>query len=217
VELSSVWVKIAGGKKLTPQELDFLKRTGDETQLRNSFVAGNKKADGTLDIQFPFVSVFSEILEVSTSEVTVQIPGNLNHLFVFSSGRTDAAAVSSVLRCRINGDSATNYKQQNMLAVNTTVTGSYDYTADHGVIGGLAGTSASAGKSESSVAFLSNIQSPFHKTISTLFSGLDTDSTYTVGLKTSYWAVVDKIKSLTFSSSSGNILAGSIISIYGVI
>jgi hypothetical protein len=48
MELSDVFVKIATSQALTPEELDFLKRTGTETQQRNAKVASWTGADGSL-------------------------------------------------------------------------------------------------------------------------------------------------------------------------
>ena len=46
MQLEDVWAKLAKQERLTPEELDFLKMQGRETQQRNAFVAGNTTHKG---------------------------------------------------------------------------------------------------------------------------------------------------------------------------
>ncbi len=54
MELGSILVKIAKNEQLSPQELDFVKRLGNETQTRNSQLAGMIGADGNLSLAKPY-------------------------------------------------------------------------------------------------------------------------------------------------------------------
>ena len=56
MELSDVWLKMAKNESLTPQELDFLRIQGKNTQQNNAQIAGWVNADGTLNLQNPRIS-----------------------------------------------------------------------------------------------------------------------------------------------------------------
>jgi len=56
MELADVWEKIAKRIELTPQEMDFLKGAGRETQKRNAQIAGWTNADGTANLLSPRIS-----------------------------------------------------------------------------------------------------------------------------------------------------------------
>lgn len=56
MELSDVWLKMAKNESLTPQELDFLRIQGKNTQQNNAQTAGWVNADGTLNLQSPRIS-----------------------------------------------------------------------------------------------------------------------------------------------------------------
>ena len=56
MELADIWEKIAKRIELTPQEMDFLKGAGRETQKRNAQIAGWTNADGTANLQSPRIS-----------------------------------------------------------------------------------------------------------------------------------------------------------------
>ena len=56
MELSDLWLKMAKNENLTPQELDYLKIQGKNTQQNNAQTAGWVNADGTLNLQSPRIS-----------------------------------------------------------------------------------------------------------------------------------------------------------------
>ncbi len=56
MELSDLWLKMAKNENLTPQELDYLRIQGKNTQQNNAQTAGWVNADGTLDLQRPRIS-----------------------------------------------------------------------------------------------------------------------------------------------------------------
>ena len=56
MELSDIWLKMAKNESLTPQELDFLRIQGKNTQQNNAQTAGWVNADGTLNLQSPRIS-----------------------------------------------------------------------------------------------------------------------------------------------------------------
>lgn len=56
MELSDLWLKMAKNESLTPQELDFLRIQGKNTQQNNALTASWVNADGTLDLIRPRIS-----------------------------------------------------------------------------------------------------------------------------------------------------------------
>ena len=67
MNLGDVLVKIAINRNLSQQEIDFLRLEGNNTQSRNSFVAGNTTPSNTLNVQFPFAPIYNEVLAVDTA------------------------------------------------------------------------------------------------------------------------------------------------------
>jgi len=56
MELSDLWLKMARNENLTPQELDYLRIQGKNTQQNNAQTAGWVNADGTMDLIRPRIS-----------------------------------------------------------------------------------------------------------------------------------------------------------------
>lgn len=81
MELSDLWLKMAKNETLTPQELDFLRMQGKNTQQNNAQTAGNTSADGSANFIRPFIespiwrnalnsTVFDTSLTVDTATET---------------------------------------------------------------------------------------------------------------------------------------------------
>ena len=218
MELGVLLKKIALNQNLTPLELDFIENIGRETQLRNSQVAGWSLVGQTkLNIEFPFAPIYSEILASDKASISIRIPGNYNHLLILSSGRSTVASIDSSLCMQINGDTGNNYIAEFLYGLEDTPGASHNYAIDHLIIGGLAGTTASASKTESGFCLIPNIKSSLYKVSIALLSGLGTDATYAASLRACNWNNTGKITSGLIYSSSGNILSGSIVSVFGII
>jgi hypothetical protein len=128
MELADVWVKIANQARLTPQELDYLKRSANETQQRNAFLAGNTTPDGKLKAYYPIEIIYSEILSTNLTSITVNIPSDYKHLWILGGGRTTDGGTSAVyFLFQFSGDTGNNYINQKFTAVNTTLAGSGRY------------------------------------------------------------------------------------------
>ncbi len=55
MELSDIWLKMAKKETLTPQELDFLRIQGKNTQQNNAQTAGSITADGKMQLDRPII------------------------------------------------------------------------------------------------------------------------------------------------------------------
>ena len=214
--------KIAQNQSLTPQELDELGRFGVETQQRNSFIAGNTTPQNQLNINFPFFPIFSEVLTVDMASIEVQIPGDYKHLMIFGQGRVSAANGGNVW-CQFNRDTGSNYSWT-VISGNGATSGSAEDTSDtHAALGLFSNTGDPAGSASSFEAKIMHYISPFHQMVlaNTYYSDNTTRTLYSIGSK---WASTDTIKSIeiyatdnTLAKGTTNILAGSVISIYGIL
>jgi len=214
--------KIAQKQNLTPQEMDALGKFGYETQQRNSFVSDNTTPQNQLNIKFPFYPIFSEAFVADKASLQLQIPGDYKHLIIFGQGRISSANGGNVW-CQFNGDTASNYSWT-LTSGNGTAVGSIQDTSDTQAALGLFSNSGDpAGSASSFEAKIINYISPFHQMVlaSTYYSDNTTRVLYNLASK---WASTSTIKSIeiyatdnTLAKGSTNMLAGSIISVYGIL
>lgn len=213
MNLGDIWAKIANQARLTPQELDFLRRSGNDTQMRNNFVSGNTSADGKLNITFPFIPFFVEKLSANKSELNITIPSGANHLMILTSVRsTDATSRGIYFEC--NGDSGTNYESQVTLHSPTTTTLAGSATTTHLVLGFIDGT-AVANTASSNLSYINNYGGSWYKYC--YASGASRSAAQISGLFTSVWKNTSPITYARIYPEAGNLAAGSIVSIYGIL
>lgn len=206
MRLGDVLAKIANNARLTTEEMDFIRRTGNETQERNQFVSGNTRPDGMLNVPMPFFLAYSEKLSADKADVTIQIPSGFNNLMILTSCQTSDGSSRS-LYAQANGDTGTNY---NIQATSFTTSTTYvnDLVADHFIIG-YANASASTNLSAAGVAYFNNYGSAWYKTC---IATINAASLTTIA--TSSWENTTPINSLRIYAQAGNLVAGSIISVY---
>jgi hypothetical protein len=220
MELADIWAKMAGNT-LTPQELDFLKRSGRETQDRNSFLAGNISPDNTLKIAFPFSLVFYEKFEDAKASVTIQIPQDYSHLIIYGAG-TISTANGGNIWAQFNGDTANNYQWQLISADNTTVAASHDLSDPYVALGVFGTSGSGTGVSGGFVSDIIHYKSPvWNKNV---ISRLYTAEFNTLYGADSQWNSLSPIQTIeifgtdnTLAKGTADIAAGSIISVYGII
>lgn len=215
---SDLLKKIANNSKLTPRELDELGNFGAETQQRNSFVAGNTTPTNELKIKFPIMPLYNEVLEKNTSSLSINLPQDYNHILLFSSGRGTMAVTSNVvLRSRFNNDSSAIYAYQLHNTYNDTgIYANNGYGFDYADLGRLAGASQPASVSASSFSILLNYRSNLYKQILSFFGSVDASYT-TIQTQSASWNSVSPISTISFYPESGDIAAGSSLSIYGLL
>ncbi len=216
MELGKVWRKIAEGQRLTVEEKQFLELEGRNTQLRNSFVAGQTNAQSTLDIKFPFFPFYSEKLQQNTTSITIPIPSGYNHLFIMGSGRSTDAVVDTVA-LRFNGDTGNNYSTELMQRADTTQSGGQNLSTSSAGLGSFVEVGGSAGVAASFFAVIPNYNSSFMKTVMAFSNYRNASFRYAI-MRTSFWDNTTPIEKLTFFALSGSdIEAGALFSVYGVI
>jgi len=218
MRFSDLLAKLANQDRLTPQELDQLKRYGNETEQRNSFVAGNTTPSGDLKVPQPFGFIYFNKLAVDTASITIPIPSNYNHLMVFGNGRITSAAYYERVGGRFNGDAGANYTYQNLQSV-TTFPASAAFINDTSVsFGTFAAASASADARGSFWTTVTDVQGDAWKGLLSLRGLRYIDATNPVGgYIAGHWQSNSKVQSMTLLPDTGSFVAGSIFSVYGLL
>lgn len=215
-DFKDLLLKIANNARLTPQELAELSRFGAETQQRNSFIAGNTTADNNLNIQFPFLPIYSQVFEADTASITIQIP-SYTHLFCIGSGRCTGATYFENLKGRFNGDTGNNYDAQYLAGVNASVGASQTKAASSFDFGTFAAASATANAIGTFYSFLPHIGSTNWKSVLTIGGEPLYTATDMIGaISTSFWRSTSPITSITIYAPTSTMKAGSVISVFGV-
>jgi len=220
MDFNKLLLKIAKNEQLTPQELDDLSRYGTETQQRNSFLAGNITPASLLKIAFPVFPIYSEILEKNTTSILVNIPSNANHLLIMGSVRTNrAASYNDGFIGRFNGDSGGNYREVYDGAQNTTQIAGQTAAQTFFGVSVTTAESATAGSFGGFFLFVPHIRSGTWKQTLRISGTSQYGATDMFDIVTScHWQSTAKIQDITFSSeNSADILAGSLLSVYGII
>lgn len=213
MRLGDVLAKIANNARLTTEEMDFIRRTGNETQERNQFVSGNTRPDGMLNVPMPFFLAFNERLSTAKADVTIPIPTGYNHLMVLSSCQTSDAS-SRTLWAQANGDTGNNYNVQSTSFVSSTTYVS-DMAANHFTIGYASASSITNGVS-AGVAYFTNYGSQWWKNCTATINGNSGTAQVSV-IASSSWENTNPINSLRIFADTGNLVAGSIISVYCIL
>lgn len=218
MQLSEILLKIADNKQLTPQEKESLRLMADETQQRNSFIAGNTTPSNTLNIKFPFAPIYSEVFATDKAAFTIPIPADYKHLILVSAGRTTSADnFTDPFRVQYNGDTGTNYITQSVYGTSTTAAALEGLTQAYATVGALAGGGTSAGKSATCFTFFPHYGARnIHKGSIMIQAGNSSGGGYTALLQASFWKDTSPIQSMYLFPSSGDIASGSVVSLYGI-
>lgn len=219
MSFSDLLLIMANNGRLTPNQLDELRRYGTETQQRNSFVAGNTTAANQLNINFPFFPIFSEVLDRDVSSLEIQIPSGYKHLIIISMGRTDVAAYNDQIVGRFNGDDGTNYSDiyegaqssTQLAGQNKTTRTSFDIVA-------ATGASATSGSSGVGFCIIPHYNSNVWKSTLSIRGTSEWSATDLVVLVNScFWRNTSKVEKINILSAQGaNLVSGSIFSVYGI-
>lgn len=221
MEFGKLLVKIARNQPLTPQEEMFLEDEGHSTQLRNSFIADNTTPQNTLRITSAMEIIFSEVFTDNKTSLTVDIPQDYNHLVIRGSGRTNQATGGRIW-AQFNGDQTTNYKWVGIQGDGSGASANVfaDTTAIFASLGLFATSGAAANYSSAFEATIPHYKSGFYKNVVGYTNESEQNDVYVIG---STWFSVSNISTIRFSATdntdvqdSADMLAGSIISVYGV-
>lgn len=220
-DFKDLLLKIANNARLTSSELDDLGRFGSEIQSRNSFIAGNVTPGGALNVLFPFAPIFSEVLEVAKTSLTIPIPSGYKHLMVIANGRTNLAGqTAEVIRCQFNADAGANYDLEAIYRIDDVSGGGQDLAATGMELGTFAAADADANASGNCFCVIPNYISPFFKASVTLNGAYFTATAGAyIASVFGQWENTSKVSTLTIyplNSPTSALLKDSAVSVYGI-
>lgn len=223
IEMSTyteLMMKLADGKTLDALEKaqlsQYTQRVDDVSEASKSW----QNVDGKIKNQYlnlPLEVITSTTLVENVANFSVDIPSNYQHLVIMGQGRTTQAVYGSAIFVRFNNDNGANYRVNSLWAQSTTPAATQDTAATASIIGVFSGTSATSGSAGNFFAFVPHIGSSFWKGILSLIGNPYYDATnMEIDIYNGIWKNTSRINSIKFIPQSGNILAGSLISVYGI-
>lgn len=159
---------------------------------------------------------------IATASLTIaNIPQNFTSLQIIAGGRVNVATNTDML-LQFNGDTGANYDSQNMQAVGATLSGTEHIGSTSLFIGSFASTNAPATRFGVANVIMPNYNSTtFDKTsmgnASISFAAGAGGNITQSWLGTWRIGVPAAITSILLQSANGNMLAGSFISVYGLL
>lgn len=158
----------------------------------------------------------STILTGSAASITIAIPAGYNHLQGVFTGRCDASGAQFLLM-QFNGDTGTNYTWQRVTSNVSAVSGANAGAAVNNMeVGVVSSATDTANYFGTGTFVVGNVSSSVFKTVTSDFLGVFSVSNATGGSGGGLWASTAAITSVTIFSASGNLVAGSSMSIYGL-
>ncbi len=155
----------------------------------------------------------------STNMDFLAIPATFRHLFLIGNIRIAGAVVDADVDIRFNGDAGANYNEQDLIGANAAPSASAainQTAANVGTFPGATGIANHIGQLFLYIADYAN--SSFYKSFNGQFSSIpnDTVADFDVGNVSGLWQDVTAINRIVLVSSSGNVLSGSTVSLYGM-
>jgi hypothetical protein len=145
------------------------------------------------------------------------IPQTYKHLMIFLSGQTSHTAATNVL-VRFNSDSGANYHWQLIAGSGTTASAS-NGASQTSIVGASVLATTATSRAGSAVLFIPEYtQTNFHK--NTLSQGGrvidDTGTNHIFQTFYGHWKSTSAVTTITLSSSTANLAAGTIATLYGL-
>lgn len=182
-------------------------RSGTTKRVAASVAAGGLIYDSTLGGDA--ASIDTGAAGISTS---------FNHLLILAYARTTQAVVVSTAPITVNNDTAGNYDRQNITGTAAVASAAEAIAGTNIANPGVPGASAVAGSFAAILLVIpAYAQTTGHKTGLT-FSGYgeDTSGDMRVSVTVGRWRNTAAISRLAITAGSGNLLAGSRLTVYGI-
>lgn len=181
-----------------------------------TFVAGQRLLASQLNTNLPQLLGSTE-LTGSAASITIAVPAGFNALMGYWGARSDTASAVVNMVLRLNGDTGNNYRWQAVQVENATVTGSNSAGATSFIEIGVAPAATATANYFGCGDF--SIPAPggtlFKTAIGKSF-GIDTTSDSFVGTYGGMWLSTSAITSVSLIATSGNLVAGSMFTLYGM-
>lgn len=224
-QLGDLLAKMALGETLGKGEAETLRL--EFNNLQSIGVVARKWAapNGELDLSFlPITTIYSTTLSANAASVTVPIGSNYRHLILFGNGRSITAATNDFFVVQFNGDTAANYAWESIASQDGVHLSDTNAAATYALFAGVPGALASGTYSGGGIMFIGNVGSSLYKSYVCVSSGQNYDpgppvvQSSGVRLYGGQWRATPKIVSVKVYTYSGdNILAGTAISVVGIV
>lgn len=220
-DFKDLLLKIANNARLTPGELAELARFGTETQLRNSFIAGNTTAENKLNVSLNFQLIFEEKFNADKASVFIDnVPSVFSNIMIVGSGSVTTATGGN-LYAQLNGDTGNNYLWLYLQGTGIAAASAKTLATSQLILGQFSNTGDPTGSSSPFQANLFHANGNLHKTVIST-SEYDDGTTYSIYLIGGKWKNTTPINSIllygtdsTGVKGTASIKAGSVISVYG--
>ena len=127
-----------------------------------------------------------------------------------------AVSADQVLKLKLNSDTGTNYSNTIVYGNGTTASSSRSSNNAFGYVSLAIGTGTNAYSSITTLDFMNYSNSTTNKTILARTGNTDTGTTKGTEANVILWRNTSAINDISFSCTSGNILAGSTFTLYGI-
>lgn len=170
-----------------------------------------------LDKNIP-VLITSTTITVALANVVLVVPPGYNRLRVYYSGKCSGAFASSTAKVQFNGDVGTNYNFILTQSNNGTTTTTDNAATSSIQVGTLPAATSTANYTGSGNFVVDNAAGggTFFPTVVGTATGLVTASNMYNGLYCGQWSSLVAITSVNMVMGSGNWIAGSSFSLYGL-
>lgn len=219
MQLHELMDKVARGRTLDPLErqqlIEKMRGMEDVINLAKSWVI-----PGTNNPIFvpPVSIIVDKVMEQDAAELAVRIPSDYKHLLIMAAVRTTDASTGDFMYGQFNGDTGSNYQFQRLSGSDATASAGYSGSANSFHVGSVAESGAAAGECGFFVLFIPHYTSAvFYKSVITLEGIFTTPTGKGAAIFANQWLNVAPLESIRFYLSAGNIAAGSLISIYGIL
>lgn len=188
---------------------------GDVMQV----LAGPTIGFGAVPIANPAIVLIEEQSPSGVGVVTFSSLGSYTHLKIFYDARGDQSATSSLMNLQFNGDTGSNYDAQRS-SFNTGSGLTEQIAATSGIIGAVTAATGAANYSTSGEITIPNYRNTtFYKSAMSQIAGpltVTTTGNLFSRIHSVWWRSTAAVASITLTLASGNYVAGTKFSLYGV-
>lgn len=182
------------------------------------FVDGTTPHAADLNGNLPVLAAASGVLVASQANIPLVIPAGFTRLKVYWRVRSSVAGAAEQLYLQVNGDTANDYLWEVNQANNATVAGTTSGATTNKIqIGTVTGGTATAlyfGSGELTLDGASDTTN--YKTIQGTGASFASTTNMWAGVYSGQWLSAAAVVSLTLSCASGQVMAGSSASVYGL-
>lgn len=160
-----------------------------------------------------YIPITTQTLGANAASVTLSsIPGTYTDLvLVISQGTVNNG---SIIRAQFNSDTGTNYSATAVTGNGTSAISNRNSSVAYVYIGGMnSGSSSTLGNNVIITNILNYSNTTTYKTVLSRTGSASVEATAVVGL----WRSTAAITSITISGDNGNLLSGSVFTLYGIL